>query len=225
MFDRIASRYDLMNSLMTGWQDERWRRAAASAAAADGVCLALDAATGTGGLALALRRAGAAKVIGVDTSSGMLERAATRVKASGEISLRWADVMDLPFEDDTFDACTIGFGLRNLSDYRLGVQEMVRVIGPGGRLVILELTPGARGAFGRLFDFYFGRMVPLLGWVVSGDLEAYRYLPESVRAFPDARTLARIMNDAGLVDLKWRHFGGGTVALHVGRKPGRDDHE
>ena len=218
MFDRIASRYDLMNSLMTGWQDERWRGAAARAAAGDGVDRALDAATGTGRLAIALRQAGAVKVVGVDASSGMLERAASRAKARGGISLLYADVMDLPFDDDTFDACTIGFGLRNLPDYRLGVKEMARVVAPGGRLVILELTPGARGAFGQLFDFYFGRVVPQLGSIVGGDRAAYSYLPESVRTFPDADALARMMHDAGLVDIRWRFFGGRTVALHVGTK-------
>jgi demethylmenaquinone methyltransferase/2-methoxy-6-polyprenyl-1,4-benzoquinol methylase len=218
MFDRIASRYDLMNGLMTGWQDRRWRAIAAQNAVQGRAGLALDAATGTGALAKALRDAGARKVIGVDASSEMLIRAASNLASVDEVSLLYADVMELPFESNTFDACTIGFGLRNLPDYRAGIAEMTRVLVPGGRLVILELTPMRNLWFELPFDFYFGRVVPLVGWLVAGDIAAYRYLPDSVRAFPDAPTLAGMMHNAGLTKIRWRIFGGGSVALHVGVK-------
>lgn len=218
MFDRIAPRYDLMNGLMTGWQDRHWRALAARYAVEEGADLALDAATGTGALAVALRNAGARRVIGVDASSEMLTQAASNLAGSDSVSLLYADVMELPFEPGTFDVCTIGFGLRNLPDYQAGLAEMTRVLAPGGRLVLLELTPVESGPFGRLFDVYFGSIVPLLGWLITGDHAAYRYLPESVRAFPDARTLAAMMHRAGLTDIRWRLLGGGSVALHVGVK-------
>jgi demethylmenaquinone methyltransferase/2-methoxy-6-polyprenyl-1,4-benzoquinol methylase len=218
MFDRIAPRYDLMNQLMTGWQDERWRALAARAAVAGEAGLVLDVATGTGALARALRQAGARSVTAVDFSSEMLQFAALGIEPGSGICLMYADAMALPFADGAFDACTIGFGLRNLPDFQAGLYEMARVLRPGGRLVVLELTPVATPLFGRLFEMYFGRIVPLLGRLVTGDREAYRYLPESARAFPDARRLAAMMDRAGLVDIRWRFFGGGTVALHVGVK-------
>jgi demethylmenaquinone methyltransferase/2-methoxy-6-polyprenyl-1,4-benzoquinol methylase len=149
----------------------------------------------------------------------MLAVAASRTPAGSGVSLRYGDAMRLPFPDANFDACTIGFGLRNLQDYQAGLHEMARVLRPGGRLAILELTPVKRSAFGRFFNLLFGRIVPLAGWVVTGDRRAYRYLPESVSAFPDARQLAAMMSRAGLVDIRWRYFGAGTVALHSGVKP------
>lgn len=225
MFDRIAPRYDLMNRLMTGWQDARWRRIAAEIAVDGGAATALDAATGTGGLARALHRAGAHRVVGVDVSSAMLDRAAVLSSEIEGIELSYADVMDLPFDDGTFDACTIGFGLRNLPDYQLGIRELTRVLAPGGRLVILELSPVSSRVFGTLFGLYFGKAVPVAGWLVTGDRDAYRYLPESVQAFPDAPGLAAMMNGAGLCDVRWRYFGRRTVALHVGRKSNEEPDE
>jgi demethylmenaquinone methyltransferase/2-methoxy-6-polyprenyl-1,4-benzoquinol methylase len=219
MFDRIARRYDLMNRLMTGWRDRRWRAAAARAAVGDGAGAALDVATGTGSLARALHDAGAFTVVGVDFSTAMLDVAALRTPANAGVSLRYGDAMDLPFPAETFDACTIGFGLRNLPDYQACLREMARVLRPGGRLVVLELTPHDRPVFGPLFDLYFGRIVPLVGWLVTGDRDAYRYLPESVCAFPDAGRLAGMMSRAGLVEVRWRYFAGGSVALHTGVKP------
>jgi demethylmenaquinone methyltransferase/2-methoxy-6-polyprenyl-1,4-benzoquinol methylase len=223
MFDRIAPRYDLMNGLMTGWQDQRWRAAAARAALATGAECVLDAATGTGALARALLAAGARAVVGVDASSEMLERAAANLAACAGVSLLYADVMALPYNDGRFDACTIGFGLRNLPDYPGGVAELARVLAPGGRLVVLELTPLGHSRYRPFLEAYFERVVPRLGRLVSGDRAAYKYLPESVHSFPDAPTLAGMMSAAGLRDVRWRCFGAGSVALHVGTKPGRAD--
>lgn len=219
MFDRIAPRYDLMNRLMTGYQDQRWRRTAARIAVGSGADRVLDAATGTGDLARALHDAGAREVVGVDVSSAMLERAASNLRRCPGVRVLYADVMELPFDDGSFDACTIGFGLRNLPDYQAGIAEMARVLAPGGRLVILELTPQADSLFRTLFRPYFERIVPALGGLIAGDRAAYRYLPESVHNFPDAAKLAGMMHAAGLVDIRWRYAGVGSVALHVGTKP------
>jgi demethylmenaquinone methyltransferase / 2-methoxy-6-polyprenyl-1,4-benzoquinol methylase len=219
MFDRIAPRYDLMNRLMTGWQDERWRRAAAEVALQGGATRVLDAATGTGALAQVLLAGGAEEVVALDASSEMLIGAASRLAGCDAIHLLHGDVMQLPFNDGAFDACTIGFGLRNLPDYQLGIDELARVLAPGGRLIVLELSPLPESWFGRLFELFFGRGVPIVGGVVTGDRGAYRYLPESVRNFPDAATLAGMMHNAGLANIRWRYFGAGSVALHVGDKP------
>ena len=129
-----------------------------------------------------------------------------------------ADALALPFPDATFDACTVAFGLRNMADYAAALREMTRVLRPGGRLVCLELTPLRRPVLGRLFGWYFARVVPLVGGLLSGDREAYRYLPQSVAAFPSADALAELMRGAGLADVSYRLLGGGTVALHVGTK-------
>ena len=219
MFDRIAPRYDLMNRLMTGRQDQRWRAAAAHVALEAGARRVLDAATGTGDLVRALHDAGAADVVGVDASSEMLERAAANLAGCGGVSLCWADVMALPFAAGAFDAATIGFGLRNLPDFQGSIAELTRVLRPGGRLVILELSPLGDSRLRPLLQTYFERMVPFAGGLVTGDRSAYRYLPDSVHNFPDAATLAEMLHAAGLVEIRWRCFGLGSVALHVGTKP------
>lgn len=220
MFGRIVRRYDLMNRLMTGGRDVAWRRLAARTAAGDGAEKALDVATGTGDLALDLLEAGAESVIGLDFAPPMIE--AAQRKAANEPRARFmvGDAMRLPFDDATFDACTVSFGLRNMADYQAALNEMSRVLRPGGRLVCLELTPYRRPVLGRLFGWYFSTVVPLVGGVLSGDREAYRYLPASVEGFPDACTLAALMSNTGLTGIKWKLLGDGTVALHVGTKPG-----
>ena len=220
MFDSIAPRYDLMNRLMTGWMDQPWRRATARAAVGTRVPRALDIATGTGALARALIDAGAREVVGVDISSTMLLQAAHQIGDSEGLSVQFADAMQLPFASASFDACTIGFGLRNLPDFARCLREFERVLVPGGKLAVLELTPFDRPLVRPLFDLYFGRVVPLLGWAVTGNREAYRYLPESVRSFPNACDLATMMAEAGFEQVRWRFLGFGTVALHVGTKRG-----
>ncbi|MEZ4520217.1 MAG: ubiquinone/menaquinone biosynthesis methyltransferase [Thermomicrobiales bacterium] len=225
MFDDISGRYDLMNHLMTGWRDQRWRALAARLAVGGGASLALDAATGTGGLARALRQAGAGRVIGIDLSASMLDLAALRSRSDDGIRYRYADVTDLPFDDGAFDACTIGFGLRNVSDFQAGIDEMVRVLSPGGRLVILEMTPVQRRYFGKAFDIYLGRLIPVVGWIVTGERDAYRYLSESAKAFSKADRLAQMMSAAGLAGVRWRFLAAGSVALHVGTKAERGQDE
>lgn len=220
MFGRISKRYDLMNRLMTGGQDGRWRRKAVRQTLANGAANVLDVATGTGDLAIALADGGARRVVGLDLSPEMI--AAAEVKRHGRDDLRFlvGDAMALPFADGAFDACTVAFGLRNMPDYLAALTEMARVVKPGGRLVCLELTPLRAPLFGQLFGFYFSRVVPIVGRLVSGDGSAYRYLPDSVDSFPDARALADLMTRAGFARVERTRLGMGTVALHTAIKAG-----
>jgi len=229
MFGRIVPRYDLMNRLMTGGRDAAWRGQAVRLAIGDGAESVLDLATGTGDLALALATGGARRVVGIDFARPMVRAAAAksarqRGDASGGRDAPpvpvWAvaDALALPFPDESFDACTVSFGLRNMADYEAAVWEIARVLRPSGRFVCLELTPYRRPVLGRVFNAYFSRVVPLVGGVLSGDREAYRYLPRSVAAFPDAASLAALFRRAGLHDVIYHLLGAGTVALHAGQK-------
>jgi demethylmenaquinone methyltransferase/2-methoxy-6-polyprenyl-1,4-benzoquinol methylase len=209
MFDRIAPVYDVMNRVMTAGMDVRWRRLAAESAVRTGDRV-LDAACGTGDLAIADLKAGAGKVTGLDFSEAMLARA--RKKAQ----LDWVqgDMLALPFADATFDAATVGFGVRNVADLELGLRELRRVLRPGGRLAILEITQ-PRGALRPFFSLWFDRVVPALGKVLPGGA-AYTYLPASVKRFPDSETLARMLRDAGFGEVRFRLLAGSIVALHNG---------
>jgi demethylmenaquinone methyltransferase/2-methoxy-6-polyprenyl-1,4-benzoquinol methylase len=210
MFDRIAPVYDTMNRLMTAGLDVRWRRLAAGAAVRRGDRV-LDAACGTGDLALADLRAGAGTVVGLDFSEAMLARA--RRKSSAPEWVR-GDLLELPFADGSFDAATIGFGIRNVADLERGLRELRRVLRRGGRLAILEITR-PRGALRPFYSLWFDTLVPLVGRLLPGG-EAYAYLPASVRRFPAAEELAELMRGAGFGDVTFRPLGGSIVALHVG---------
>ena len=214
MFDRIAGVYDLMNAVMTAGMHQRWRERAVDLARVPSGGRALDVATGTGDLALALERraGGAAEVIGSDFSEQMLERA--RAKAPG-VRFEWANALELPYADGSFDAATVGFGARNFADLERGLAEMVRVVRPGGRVVILEITSPERPPLAWFFRLWFDRAVPLLGRL-AGDPNAYSYLPSSVRRFPTARALAGKLAAAGLEDVRWILTAGGIIALHAG---------
>ena len=209
MFDRIAPVYDVMNRVMTMGLDLRWRRLAAESVVRPGDRV-LDGACGTGDLAVADKRAGASHVTGLDFSERMLERA--RRKAP----LEWVqgDLLALPFGDDTFDAMTVGFGVRNVADLPRALAEAKRVLRPGGRLAILEITQ-PRGPLRVFFHVWFDRVVPLLGKVLPGGA-AYSYLPASVRRFPDAERLAELMREAGFGEVRFRLLAGSIVALHTG---------
>ena len=220
MFGRIVPRYDLLNRLMSLGMDRRWCREAAAAAQPTDR-LALDVGAGTGGLALELRRQGAAHVVGADFSSEMLATADAKATAAGYTGLSWAlaDALALPFPQHTFDCLTNSFLLRNLADLRAGLREMARALKPGGRLVCLDATQPPPGLFGSLYRLYFNRLLPPIAGRISGDRAAYRYLPNSLEGFPQATELAAILAGIGLSDVRFRLLAGGTVALHTGRRP------
>ena len=208
MFDRIAPVYDAMNRTMTAGLDRRWRRITAEAVVQPGDRV-LDSCCGTGDLAVAAARAGGL-VTGLDFSERMLERA--RRKAPG---LEWVsgDLLSLPFADGSFDAATVGFGVRNVDDLELGLRELRRVLREGGRLGILEITR-PRGVLAPFYRFWFDVVVPLLGKLLPGG-SAYTYIPASVRRFPAPEELAGLIAAAGFGDVSYRTFAGGMVALHV----------
>jgi demethylmenaquinone methyltransferase / 2-methoxy-6-polyprenyl-1,4-benzoquinol methylase len=212
MFDRIAPVYDPMNRAMTVGLDRRWRRLTAEAVVKSDDKV-LDACCGTGDLALADERAGG-RVTGLDFSDRMLERA--RRKST---SIEWVqgDLLALPFPDGSFDAATVGFGIRNLEDLEAGLRELARVLRPGGRLGCLEITR-PRGVLRPFFRLWFDGLVPLAGKVLPGGA-AYTYLPASVRRFPGPEDLAGAMRRAGFAHVGWRLLGGGIVSLHVAATP------
>ncbi|HEU5317949.1 MAG TPA: ubiquinone/menaquinone biosynthesis methyltransferase [Chloroflexota bacterium] len=225
MFDAIAARYDVMNRLMTGGQDERWRALAAEAVLPEAVEVVLDIGAGTGDLALAVaRRAPYARVVALDFSPNMLSLARRKAAATAtgsHVLPVLADTMALPLRPESVDAVVSGFTLRNVDDVPTVFGELEHVLKPGGRAALLELTPVRRSpmpGFGRLFDLYFGGVVPVLGGLVSGRGFAYRYLPNSVKVFPDAERLAALLRDAGLSDVAYRLLALGTVALHTASK-------
>jgi len=220
MFTRIARRYDLMNSLMTGGRHQAWRRVAARLATPQPGGLALDVATGTGDLALALLTETQVRgVVGVDFSDGMLKvgrEKLRRLDPTGRVSLVAGDALRLPFPDKTFACVTSAFLLRNLADLAQGFTEMRRVTQAGGKVVALEITEPALPGWSVVFRWYFRRLVPLLGALVSGDREAYTYLPQSVARFLPPPELARLMERLGLRDVAYRRLGLGTVTIHAG---------
>ncbi len=222
MFAGIAGRYDLLNHLLSGNTDKRWRRRLANQlrpALVSGT-RALDVACGTGDLALALAEAGDARVIGVDFCRPMLE-IAHRKSTTNIFSIPFieGDALLLPFADSSFEVVTIAFGLRNLADVRGGLRELSRVLKPGGRIAILEFSRPVVPGFRALFQFYFTRVLPRIGGIVSGSRGAYEYLPDSVSRFPDQKRLVEMMREIGLAEVEYQNLTGGIAALHFGRLP------
>jgi demethylmenaquinone methyltransferase / 2-methoxy-6-polyprenyl-1,4-benzoquinol methylase len=212
MFDRIAPVYDVMNRVMTAGLDQRWRRLAAAEVVWPGDRV-LDACCGTGDLAVECERRGG-RVVGLDFSEPMLARAR---KKSGAIEWVQGDALALPFEGGAFDAATVGFGVRNLADLEGGLRELARVLRPGGKLAVLEITR-PRGLLKPFFRLWFDVLVPFAGRVLPGG-KAYTYLPASVRRFPGPDDLSALLERAGFEDVRYRLLGGGSVALHVGKRP------
>jgi len=223
MFDRIAGHYDLLNSVMTAGLHHRWRQRAADQTKLRPGDSALDVCCGTGDLALKLatRVAPGGNVVGSDFSEPMLDLAREKASRQGATGVRfeWADALRLPYDDGRFDAVTVGFGVRNLSDLDAGLGELRRVLRPGGRLVILEITQPTKPPLSTFYSLWFDRVVPILG-TLAGDPEAYSYLPESVRSFPAPNGLAEKMDAAGLKGIRWTVLAGGIVAIHGGTAPG-----
>jgi demethylmenaquinone methyltransferase/2-methoxy-6-polyprenyl-1,4-benzoquinol methylase len=219
MFDRIARLYDRMNTVMTAGMHHQWRRRAADLASLAPGQRALDVATGTGDLAfeLAGRVAPGGEVVATDFSERMLEiaRAKAAARPTAGVTFEAANALALPYGDDQFDAATVGFGARNFSDLDAGLREMARVVRPGGRVVVLEITTPQRPPLSRFFELWFDRAVPALGRI-AGDAQAYSYLPSSVRRFPGPAELAAMMARAGLVRIRYILTAGGIIALHVG---------
>ena len=225
MFDRIAGVYDRMNAVMTAGLHHHWRRRAADLAGLAAGDRALDVATGTGDLAfeLARRVAPGGSVVAADFSEGMLELARAKlpqadVPAGVQVGFETANALALPYADDEFAAATVGFGARNFSDLRQGLAEMIRVVRPGGRVVVLEITTPTRPPLSTFLEIWFDHLVPALG-KLAGDSDAYSYLPNSVRRFPPPEALATIMWESGLRDISYVLTAGGIIALHVGVVP------
>ena len=221
MFDRIAGVYDLMNSAMTAGLHHQWRQRAVDRAQVGPGSDALDICCGTGDLALELRRRIGAdgRVVGSDFSEPMLDLARRKSGEQGlPVEFGWADALNLPYGDESFDAVTIGFGARNLADLDKGLREMARVLRPSGRAVILEITRPQREPLASFYGLWFDRLVPLLG-TFAGDPDAYSYLPESVRSFPEPRELAAKMDVAGFTEIRWLLLAGGIIAIHSGARP------
>lgn len=245
MFDRIAGIYDLLNSVMTAGLHHRWRARAADLARVGPGSTVLDVATGTGDLALELARrvGGEGQVVGSDFSEAMLELAKAKARRADLAALRfeWADATALPYAAGSFDAATVGFGARNFSDLHRGIAEMARVVRPGGRVVVLEITTPTKPPLSIFYRLWFDRMVPRLGRLAgrlarltprrgsqeigadgagAGDhasiADAYTYLPNSVRRFPSPPELAAEMQAAGLADVRWILTAGGIIAIHAG---------
>ncbi len=223
MFGRIARRYDVMNTVMTLGMDRGWRRAVAGAARPPSDGRVLDIGAGTGKLALAIARAmGDGQVVAADFTLAMMRAGRPDLwkDTSGRrVAFAAADGQSLPFPDASFDAVVSAFLVRNLADIRTGLREQARVLRPGGRLAILEITPGPPNRLRPLFRLYFRRVVPVLGGLIAGDPSAYTYLPESAAAFLEPDRLAALLHESGLEDVAVRRMALGTVALTTGTKP------
>jgi demethylmenaquinone methyltransferase / 2-methoxy-6-polyprenyl-1,4-benzoquinol methylase len=219
MFDRVAGRYDALNSVMTAGLHHRWRERAAARTGLGPGDAALDVCCGTGDFALELARLvqPGGRVVGCDFSEPMLDLAREKAAERGTEGVRfeWADALELPYDGERFDAVTVGFGVRNLADLDRGLREMARVLKPGGRAVILEITQPTRPPLSLFYSLWFDRIVPLLG-AFSSNPDAYSYLPESVRSFPGPRELAAKMDAAGFRAIRYTVLAGGIIAIHSG---------
>ena len=220
MFDAIAPRYDLLNGLLSFNLHHRWRRLATDQTQLKPGDAALDVCTGTGDFALELaRRVGSSgRVVGTDYSEGMLALGQKKILQTPQLTLQWADTQEIPFPDETFDAVTVGFGIRNVAQIEKGLSEMARVLKPGGRMVILEFTQPKNPLVALGYGIY-GKLMPFIGGLISGKSSAYAYLPESVAAFHTREGLAELMRAAGLKDVIVTDLNLGTVAIHRALKP------
>lgn len=220
MFSGIAGRYDLLNHLLSANIDKRWRRLVRKElqpTLADQNAAVLDVACGTGDLAIELGSHAEARICGTDFCRPMLARASEKTRREGlAIPYVEADALQLSFADGGFDAATIAFGLRNLSNVDDGLRELRRVLKPGGKLVVLEFSTPVVPGFRGLFRFYFSRVLPRIGGMVSGSRGAYEYLPDSVSKFPNQKELADRMREAGFGDVRYRNLTGGIAAIHSG---------
>ena len=222
MFDAIAPAYDFMNRAMTFGIDKLWRRSAVREVERGKPLNVLDVATGTGDLAIALaHRLPQARITGVDLSEEMMAVGRAKVHAAGldgRISFQAGDCLTLPFADGSFDAVTVAYGVRNFADIPGGYSEMLRVLRPGGRLVVLELSTPGNPLVRPIYKLYTSTIIPLAGRLVSKDVRAYSYLPESIAAVPQGENMAAIMKETGFASTAFRRFTFGTCTLYTGIK-------
>lgn len=225
LFAAVAYHYDFLNSLLSLRRDSAWRRETVKASGVDLGSKVLDVCTGTGELALAYADKIGAEgfVIASDFCFEMLvigdEKVERKDRGAGTSFLA-ADTLILPFLDDTFDVVSVGFGIRNVSDLEMGIREMARVAAPGGRIVILEFTQPVNPLFRSLYYFYFTKILPFVGNLISRSQDdAYGYLPRSVMKFPNCEALKAIMEQCGLTDVQFHRKTFGIVSIHVGKKP------
>lgn len=222
MFESVAHRYDFLNHFLSAGRDIAWRRATARALQeklARPESVALDVCCGTGDLAVQMARVSAGAVVGTDFCHPMLERALRKIPGTTRpLSFVEADTLTLPFRDGTVDVVSVAFGFRNLANYARGLEEMRRVLKPGGTLAILEFSRVHWPVIGPLFRLYFRRILPRIGTLVSGVPGPYQYLPDSVSRFPDQESLTALMREAGFTNVRYRNFSLGAAALHLGEK-------
>lgn len=221
MFASIATRYDLLNHLLSVNVDKRWRRIVASRVRekllpSPEESTILDVACGTGDLAQTLFESTGARIVATDFCRPMLTIAAGKVER--QIRFVEGDALSLPFNDLSFDLVTIAFGLRNLSNAEEGLRELRRVLKPGGWVAVLEFSKPVNRVLRPLFGFYFSKILPLMGGIISGSRSAYTYLPDSVQRFPDQEKLLRLMQQAGFAQVSYENLTGGIAALHLGRR-------
>ena len=229
MFATIAARYDLLNHLLSGSIDKRWRRRVAKTLNStlaplfpdiSGGARILDVACGTGDLSLTLFESCKARIVGVDFCRPMLEIASSKaLKRESDIPFIEGDALSLPFLDNSFEAATIAFGLRNLASVENGFAELFRILKPGGRVVVLEFSKPTVPILRSVFRIYFTKVLPVFGGLISGSKSAYQYLPESVSRFPDQNELMAIMKRTGFEEVTFQNLSGGIAALHVGIRP------
>jgi len=221
MFDNIAGRYDLMNDIMTAGFHRRWKNLAAREVCRDGAIRVLDIACGTGDIGFMIEKIGVKEIYSADLSIEMLKEAKKRAEKknrSERLSFSRMDALKLPFRDETFDSVITGFSLRNVDGIAEMFGEVHRVLKSGGKFASLEITPMRSSFFGKIFSFYFNKIVPFVGGIISGDKKAYEYLPESVANVPNADRIAEMMAEAGLTSVIVKRMGMGTVALVSGNK-------
>jgi demethylmenaquinone methyltransferase/2-methoxy-6-polyprenyl-1,4-benzoquinol methylase len=224
VFERIAKRYDLMNSVLSAGFHKRWRKLTLKKMNIRPGQSAIDVCTGTGDWAIAMAQqvGPEGKIVGLDFSQEMLRYSYPKIKAAGvekQISMIYGNAMELPYEDNTFDYATIGFALRNVPDIRRVLSEMMRVVKPGGLVVSLELSKPVWKPFRELYFFYFYKILPMIGNLAARDNISYSWLPESLTNFPDQQELKKIFEEVGLTNVEVTNFFGGIYALHIGRKP------
>lgn len=222
MFVSVAPRYDFLNHFLSVGRDIAWRRATAQALRerlAQPGSVALDVCCGTGDLALALSRLSSGRVVGTDFCHPMVARAREKAaRNSSPVFFLEADTLNLPFNENSLDIVSTAFGFRNLTNYLRGLQEIRRVLRPGGTLAILEFSRVNMPVIGPLFRLYLRKILPRIGTLISGVAGPYQYLPDSVSRFPDQETLARMMREAGFTNVHYRNFSLGAAALHTGQK-------